>query len=471
MALSDNLVAYWSLEDATDAVGSLDLTNNNSVTFDTGIVGDGAVFASASSQSLSHASDTTLVMGDVDFSISMWVYLETRTDYQTFIAKDNGGSTYEYSVRYDRFGSNRFQFLISNDGTAEQTWVAASTFGIPPEATWCFLVCRHDATANEISICVNDGTVETTSHSGGAYAGSATFYVGDAGGYFYLNGMLDEIGIWKRVLSDAEVTELYNSGSGRDYAYISGSGATYTLTTDAGSYTVTGQAATLLANRQLTTDAGSYTVTGQAATLLANRALALNAGSYAVTGQNPSLLASRKLTADAGSYAVTGQATSLLVNRLLSAEAGSYTLTGLEATLTYTPGATYTLTADAGSYTLTGQAASLLVNRVLTADTGSYVVVGAAASLLINRLLAAGAGSYTVTGQNPSLLLNRLLATDAGSYALTGKAVGFVYSGAAPVTTPDTRIYIVPGSDRTYVILSDDRTYTVSSDDRTYAAQ
>jgi hypothetical protein len=63
--------------------------------------------------------------------------------------------------------------------------------------------------------------------------------------------------------------------------------------------------------------------------------LAAEAGSYAVTGVAASLIASRKLPAAAGSYAVTGVAVDLLVSRLLSAAAGSYVITGAPVTFTY----------------------------------------------------------------------------------------------------------------------------------------
>ena len=37
------------------------------------------------------------------------------------------------------------------------------------------------------------------------------------GNSYYYNGILDEIGVWDRELTSTEVTELYNSGSGKQY--------------------------------------------------------------------------------------------------------------------------------------------------------------------------------------------------------------------------------------------------------------
>ena len=218
-------------------------------------------------------------------------------------------------------------------------------------------------------------------------------------------------------------------------------GADYTLSTDAGSYAVTGQAASLTANRKLVADAGGYDVTGQAATLTA----------------------ARILSTDAGSYSVSGQDASLVVSRLLSTEAGSYALSGLDVSLTYTPvgGPTYTLTIDAGSYELSGQAVSLIAARILSTEAGAYSITGQDANLLRGYLLEAAQGSYSITGQDATLLISRILSGTSGNYAISGKAVTFIYSGEEVPVTPDSRIYVVDTEDRIFVVVAENRTYTV----------
>jgi hypothetical protein len=233
MALVDNLVAYWSLEEASgsrvDAHGANDLTDNNTVTSATGKVGDGASFARANSESLTIADNTDLSMGDVDFTIACWVYLADLNDYSALVTKDDAGANREYILYYDDAVSRISFGIWSGAGGAGNAEISGTTFGTPSTATWHFVVARHDATANTISICVNDGGVNSTSHSGGAYNGSAQFALGRFGGGLYHNGRMDEVGIWKRALSGAEITELYNAGSGRDYTYVSGGGGGSTI--------------------------------------------------------------------------------------------------------------------------------------------------------------------------------------------------------------------------------------------------
>lgn len=113
------------------------------------------------------------------------------------------------------------RFLVSNNGVVGGlTAVMATNFGAPSLATWYFIAARHDAAANVISISVNDGTPNTAPHSGGAYDGTEKFGIGNTAlpnGYF--DGQIDEVGLWKRYLTDAEITTLYNGGTGKTHPF------------------------------------------------------------------------------------------------------------------------------------------------------------------------------------------------------------------------------------------------------------
>ena len=64
-------------------------------------------------------------------------------------------------------------------------------------------------------------------------------------------------------------------------------------------------------NYTLTCSAGSYTYTGQAATLNRGIALQCSAGAYSYTGQAATLNRGIKLTCSAGAYVYTGKAATL----------------------------------------------------------------------------------------------------------------------------------------------------------------
>lgn len=68
-----------------------------------------------------------------------------------------------------------------------------------------------------------------------------------------------------------------------------GGGPTYTLTIEAGAFTVSGQAVGLLRHRRLAVEVGAFSMTGQAVTLRANRRLPVEAGAFVVNGQDVGL--------------------------------------------------------------------------------------------------------------------------------------------------------------------------------------
>lgn len=112
------------------------------------------------------------------------------------------------------------------------------------------------------------------------------------------------------------------------------------------------------ASYTLTADAGSFALSGQAAGLLAARRLAGDVGSVALSGQDAGLLAACRIDAGQGDIDVTGQAAGLLAARLLAGAHGVHALSGQDAGLSV-GGAGYALTAEAGSFALAGQAGGL----------------------------------------------------------------------------------------------------------------
>lgn len=219
MALADNLISYWSLEEASgtraDAHGTNDLTDNNTVAGATGKVGTAADFEADNSEYLSRADNADLSTGDIDYTVAAWVYLESKGASRSFVSKEN-----EFALWYDSGGDSLAFSTVNAGGSSAQ----AQTGGSPSTATWYYVVGVHDSVNNLTKISVNGGAFATQSFSAGSSDTGNPFYVGrfDFFGAKYMDGLIDEVGFWKRCLTADEVTELYNGGSGRDYAYVTG---------------------------------------------------------------------------------------------------------------------------------------------------------------------------------------------------------------------------------------------------------
>lgn len=233
----------------------------------------------------------------------------------------------------------------------------------------------------------------------------------------------------------------------------------------AGSYSVTGTAAGVKRGRKLPAAAGSYALTGTAAGIKRGYKVVAGVGSYSLTGTNATLFKGRTLVAGVGSYSFTGSAAGVQRGRKVGASAGSYSLTGTDATIT--KAGVKILAAAAGSYSITGTAAGLLHGWKLVAGAGSYSLTGTAATIKRGRNLPASAGSYSITGTAAALKHAYKLVAGAGSYSLTGTAANLVKGGKALIA--DSGAYTITGTAASPLLarylVADSATYLISGYD------
>ncbi|KKL13050.1 hypothetical protein LCGC14_2529650, partial [marine sediment metagenome] len=226
--LDTGLEAFWKLDEASgtrfDAFSNNDLTDINTVAQNTGIIGNATQHLASSGERLEIADNASLSFsGNESFSIAGWIYLDTKTGNPHWCAKyDGGGGPNEREYRLFHFtASDRLNFVVSSDGITT-TQVVANSFGSTPTGVFIFVACWHDAVADTINIQVNNGTVDSVGHSAGVFDGIAPFILGSrksGGAVEFWNGRIDEIGVWRKVLSAQERTDLYNGGAGNTFTF------------------------------------------------------------------------------------------------------------------------------------------------------------------------------------------------------------------------------------------------------------
>lgn len=225
--LLTGIVASWTLDEQTgnraDSVGSNTLVDNNSVGVEAGKVGNAAKLVAANLEYFSLADNNNISFGDEDFTISAWVLLETKAASGTIVSKwYTTTSNREYDLQY-RQAVDRFAFVVSSDGAGagSVTVEAADNLGSPAVQTWYFVVGWHDSVNNTLNIQVDDGTVDSAAYSAGVHDGVATLGIGalPQNAADYLDGRVDDVNIWGKVLTTAERTELYNGGRGNPYPF------------------------------------------------------------------------------------------------------------------------------------------------------------------------------------------------------------------------------------------------------------
>jgi hypothetical protein len=190
----------------------------------------------------------------------------------------------------------------------------------------------------------------------------------------------------------------------------------------------------------LACSAGSFSLSGNATGLKADRKLALSAGAFAETGNTATLTAARKLSVDVGAFSETGNAISLKATRTISADAGSCVLTGMDAALK----ASRKLSMDAGLFALSGIDSVLRAARKLSTDVGSYALSGSDVGLKVGRRMPVAVGAFSLSGIDLNPRTDRKISVDAGAFSLSGQDIAFA---RALKFFPESGAFAVSGQD------------------------
>jgi hypothetical protein len=212
-SLLTGLRVYYNLNEPNgtrfDSAGTNNLTDNGGVGSTIGIQGNAATGFGASTF-LSSTSDITQITGD--WTLALW--FRTGADVNTNQALVSRFDTvpYEYLVYVQ---SNTFRFLAYDP--------SATLIDLPVASNTTYLgFAWYDATAGKIYVQLNDGV--DTSDTVGVINTSVgnTFRVGQRGDTSlpWLGDWIDEIGIWGRVLTPAERTQIYNGGAGITFPFV-----------------------------------------------------------------------------------------------------------------------------------------------------------------------------------------------------------------------------------------------------------
>jgi hypothetical protein len=210
--LLTDLVSYWKLDETSgtrfDSVGTNNLADNGGVGSTIGKVGNAALFDG------SNYLSTNTVLSSGPFSVSFWINPDTVTRDPARII-----SRYRIAAPADQAWS---AYLRDDDALID---VGPTTLTIPSIAsaeTWHYFAFWYDDVAQEIGIQF-DTTILTTPQTTGYVNTNVDFTIGTlAGGPTgpSFRGGVDEVGIWSRVLTAAERTQLYNGGAGLTYPFV-----------------------------------------------------------------------------------------------------------------------------------------------------------------------------------------------------------------------------------------------------------
>ena len=219
MALADNIIAYYKLDDTADSVGSYTLTNTGSCTFVAGYSGNAVSVPSGTNKFLGR-TDTLGITANGAFSVRMLVKWasETTTDREIFqlYRSTASGSLYRGLYEYNG-GSRRVRFFRIGSGAS-----FLDNSGNIADNAWHQIIYTYDGTNQ--TLYLDAEAAVTNTNTGNTDAGATLMNLGGGATNQSLNGLMDETAFWDREITSTEVAELWNSGTPLDYDGIFGGG-------------------------------------------------------------------------------------------------------------------------------------------------------------------------------------------------------------------------------------------------------
>lgn len=226
MALTDNLVAYYKLDESsgnpTDSTGGgFTLTNNGTTGFSSGLINNGIDFTSTNSSKWLNRVPDILSYATIGsaWSMQFWIKCQdhSATNRICRYVLNNGATERNFTVD---IGSDGKVAFTTFDGTSR------SVTGTTVLSTTAYYQIIVTYTGAQMVLYVNnylEGTPISFSWSGFARTTLSNFSIGAEqltnGGATssYFKGLIDEVGVWSKTLSTLERLQLYNGGVGLSY--------------------------------------------------------------------------------------------------------------------------------------------------------------------------------------------------------------------------------------------------------------
>lgn len=239
MSILDGLQHHWKLEEnvapRVDSHGSETLSSAGGVGVASAVGKIDSAADFTRSDYLVAANETAVAQFEDDsFTICFWINFDSAqsgSDFPFPLGKNNTSTTErQFLFSYDG-NVDRLRWRVRQADDSANTILDSEELGSPSVGTWYFVQLKHDADNDVVGIRVNDLPWDEATHTGGMPLSTARFSIGKRDGEATsfeagrMNGKMDEVSIFGKVKTDAELDHIYNGGDGRSFPWPELAGA------------------------------------------------------------------------------------------------------------------------------------------------------------------------------------------------------------------------------------------------------
>jgi hypothetical protein len=214
--VTDGLVAYWPLDASTidgdtveDVWGDNEGTINGDLRTVTGRAGEALEFDGTGFVDIP-GTDSLNFNGKEEMTVAAWANVASDDPVDGVVAGCCGSIVAQrdvnsWALRYDgRNGGQEMEFIVSPG------WTGDGGFGAPRFAVGEWHHLTGVVTVSELRLYLDGVLLETIAFAGPISSGGSETEIGHAGDGGFI-GMIDEVLIYDRVLSDAEIMQIFQS--------------------------------------------------------------------------------------------------------------------------------------------------------------------------------------------------------------------------------------------------------------------
>jgi hypothetical protein len=461
ISLTSDLVSYWKFDessgDAADSHGDNDLTKVGG-NYVTGKINNGIDLEASSSQ--------YLVIGDAfqsgldivgSLTIAAWIKLESLpTSGKYFIIADKGRQgvignvSYNFSI-FNSSGTYKLNTQLSN-GTSLNTLNVTWT---PSTATWYHVALTYNVSTKECKFYVNgaqQGTTQTGTLSS-INNDNYDFHVGaietaSISKDLFFDGIIDELGIWKRELALADIEDLYNDGDGLQYPF----GTDATVSPDVLSLTVSGPAPTVSAVRNVAVAAAalSLIVSAPAVSVSAVRNASISPAVLELTVSTPAagVAIGADVSPDTLALSVSAPTPSVTTTRNPSVSPATVSVVVSAPAPTVSASGSVVVSPDVVSLTLSAPAPTITASRSATVSPAALALTVSApaptVSITRSASVSASVVALTASAPSPTITASRNTAVNPDTAVASISApTATITTTRSPSITPDVLAIVV----------------------------